>query len=159
MNPKKMGLFAFALGLALAGCHGQDTSSNSSQNLRQGQPNIPVTSAIPTGLWGGADVQLQVQNDGSALITFDCGSGGTSVPIVPDPTNANAFTTAGTYQSFNNPGVQPILDVTYTGNLNGDGSITFSITFNPNDTVPAGAPGTVSAVPGTMAQLQTCQAF
>jgi hypothetical protein len=162
MIRKRLGAIACMLVLAVAGCHSQDTTTNSAQNASTSSTTTTVTSAIPVGIWNGNDAQLQVQDDGSALSTFDCGSGGTSAPIVPDPNNNGQFSVPGTYQSFidpNNPIQQPIFNVSYDGNLNSDGSITFQVDFNPNDTPPNGSPGQVQVAPGGTSGLVDCPAF
>src|SRR4051812_39360558 len=125
MHPVRRGLACLSLLLIAFGCN--DTSKNGgSLNLSAVGPD-PVTSVLPVGDWSGDNVQLDIQNNGGGVFTFNCGTGGTNRPIVPDE-NAH-FDVAGSYTAFvdaNNPDVPPdgsSQDVVYHGDVTTTGDM------------------------------------
>jgi hypothetical protein len=153
------GVTLLGLALAIGACNSTDKQNLASSVVTP--PNTKVTSVIPVGLWGTDDAELVVTNDGSGLWTFDCGTGATSVPIVPDM-DGN-FDTAGTYTAFpdidpNNPDPNPqAISVIYHGMLANDSMTINSIEFDPNAVLPPGAnQGGFVITFGTQPTLNDC---
>jgi hypothetical protein len=145
MSPmRKMQLACcLALTFAVLGCNDTTKSNSTSSNASTVGPD-PVTSVLPTGNWGGDNIQLDIVNNGGGVFTFDCGNGSTNGPIVPDQ-NAH-FDIQGSYTAFadpNNPDVPPdgsSQNVIYHGDVTSTGDmIGLSVEF-PNNDAPGGAP-------------------
>ena len=52
-------------------------------------------SRLAAGVWGGPHIRLDVAEDGTAAVEFDCAHGAITEPIVPD--GQGAFRAAGTF--------------------------------------------------------------
>ena len=90
------------------------------------------------GLWGGADIALEVTPDGISL-NFDCAHGHIDEPIAPN--SEGNFSVKGTYMSEHGGPVRSeensdARPATYKGKITGD-KMTLTVTF-PDGTVDVG---------------------
>jgi hypothetical protein len=102
---------------------------------------------IPTGVWGGTNVQLNVTSSG-ATVAFCCALGNIPGPIAVD--SSGHFTIVGTYQSTNGPipvGGFVNVPATYAGTVNGNTmSLTVSGPVNQSYSLTFGVQMTTNCV-------------
>ena len=116
-------------------CH--STKSGPSNSTGANQSSKAMNTAI-AGLWGGADIALEVTPDGINL-NFDCAYGHIDGPIAPD--SEGNFSVKGTYtsehggpmRSDENSDARPAI---YKGKITGD-KMTLTVTF-PDGSVDVG---------------------
>lgn len=120
---------ALSIGLFTTACGGGSSTSTTARNPASPQPQPTPTSTVPpgggevtplrTGIWGGQDSALTVQDTG-AQFRYNCTSGSIQSQILLD--RSGSFVAQGTITESSGGPTTPgqTKNATYRGTLNGD---------------------------------------
>ena len=118
------------------------------------QPTAEQRASVRAGLWGGHEVEMQVNEQG-ARVEFPCAKGNISVPLLLDP--QGKFRVLGTFQPLHGGPTRrdenaSDMNVTYIGAVKGD---TMKLELILPEKQQPNGPFTL--VRGQMAHLRKCQ--